>query len=151
VRWGADDTAKVRGISRLEPLGGLSNPAVLYLGTTEDHARAVFLLGPNALAGGDRACGEKTCRVIGLKAGQSADIGVLGVDGAPARRFVLSVDAIRETAVASEDAALALRARVHQDGRAVLRAMIKDPKTAAAIGQFGYALSLGAVVSITAP
>ena len=40
---------------------------------------------------------------------------------------------------------------VDKDGRPGLRALIKDPKTAAAIGQFGYALSLGAVVSVTAP
>jgi hypothetical protein len=151
VRWGADDTAKVRGISRLEPLGGKVNPALLYLGTTEDHSRAVFLLGPNALADGDAACGEKTCRVIGLKAGQSVDVGVVGIDGAPARKFSLTVDAIRKIAVESKDAALALRARVDADGRTVLRAMIQDPKTAAAIGQFGYALSIGAVVGITAP
>ena len=151
VRWGADDSAKIRGLSRLEPLGGTSNPALLYLGTTEDHSRAVFLLGPKALADGEAACGERTCRVIGLKAGQSIDVGVVGVDGAPGRSFVLSVESIAKTVVQSEDAALALRARVHEDGRKVLRAMIKDPLTAAAIGQFGYALSVGAVVQITAP
>jgi hypothetical protein len=151
VRWGADDTAKVRGLSRLEPLGGTSNPALLYLGTTENHSRAVFLLGPNALAKGEAACGEKTCRVIGLKAGESIEVGVVGVDGGANRRFALSIESIAKTVVRTEDAALALRARVDKDGRPVLRAMIKDPKTAAAIGQFGYALSLGAVVSVTAP
>ena len=52
--------------------------------------------------------------------------------------------------VAGRDAAK-LRLSVHPDGRDVLRAMIKDAKTAAAIGQFAYDRTAGAVVAITAP
>jgi hypothetical protein len=152
VRWGTDDSAKARGISRLEPLGGQSDPALLYLGTTDDHAQAMFVLGPNALADAPKdECAEETCRIIVLKAGKSVDVGVVGVDGGADRRYVLTVDAITETVVASEAAAREQGARVHSAGREVLREIIKDPKTAAAIGQFGYAPSLGAVVGITAP
>jgi hypothetical protein len=151
LSFGADKTAAVRGVSRLEPLGDLSNPALLYLGTTADHQRAMFLLGPNAIADGEGDCAEKSCRIIGLKAGQSAVVGVQGQDGGEARTFTLVVDAIAGGAVADEAAALKQRARVHHDGRDVLREMIKDAKTAAAIGQFTYDRSLGAVVKIPAP
>jgi hypothetical protein len=151
VRWGSDATADIRGLSRLEALGGLSDPALLYLGTTKDHAKAVFLLGPNAIAGDASACAETTCRVIALKAGASATVGVVGTDGAAARRFELVVASIPEIAAADEAAATALRARVDADGRAVLRTMIKDPKTATAIGQFSYDRRAGAVVAKAAP
>jgi hypothetical protein len=149
VRWGADATAGVRGLSRLEPLGGLSDPALLYLGTTTDHARAVFLLGPNAIAGDASACAEATCRVIALKAGESAAVGVAGAGGGAGRRFELVVASISAVAAADEAAAAALRARVHADGRDVLRSVIKDRRTATAIGQFSYDARLGAVVPRT--
>ncbi len=152
VRWGADDGAAVRGLSRLQPLGGTSNPALLYLGTTDDHTQAVFVLGPGALTDAAKGrCAEQTCRIVSLKAGQSLAVGVVGVDGGPDRRYVLTVDAIAQIAVASESAAREQRARVHPAGRGVLRAIIKDRPTAAAIGQFSYDPSTGAVVRITAP
>lgn len=151
LRWGPDDEAAVRGVSRLEPLGGTSNPALLYLGTTEGGARAVFLLGPNASSDvAKRGCAEKTCRIVALKAGQSTAVAVQGVDGGEVRNFTLVIDAIAERAVAGEAAAAEQRTRVHHDGRDVLRAMIKDAKTAAAIGQFAYDRTLGAVVAIDA-
>jgi hypothetical protein len=151
VSWGTDSGVPVRGLSRLEPLGGTSNPALLYLGTTEAHDKALFLLGPDALADGEPACTETSCRIIELKAGQSVAIGVVGKDGAADRRYELKVAAIAEQAVADQAEALALRGRVHADGRDVLRAMVKDTKTALAIGQFTYDRSLGAVVTVGAP
>lgn len=151
VRWGPDATADTRGISRLQPLGGTSNPALLYLGTTADHERAVFLLGPNALTDDEKLCADKSCRIIALKAGESVGIGVVGTDGAADRSYELGVTSIPEIAVADEAAARALRARVHADGREVLRAMIKDPRTAESIGQLTYDRSIGAVVAIDAP
>jgi hypothetical protein len=150
VRWGADDKADVRGLSRLAPLGGTKNPALLYLGTNVTGTRAAFLLGPNAVADGDGECADDHCRVISLKIGKSVDVGVLGLDGAPARRFHLVLDAI-VTDHFSVRTALQRRARVHPDGRDVLRAMIKDATTAAAIGHFTYDVELGGVVALTRP
>ncbi|MEA2156938.1 MAG: hypothetical protein QOE11_3078 [Solirubrobacteraceae bacterium] len=152
VRWGADDQAAVRSLSRLQPLGGLSDPALLYLGTTRHGARALFLLGPDAIADvRDGECAENTCRVISLKAGRSIAIGVVGREGAASRSYDLVVDAVVAQPAADESTALELRGRVHHDGRDALRAMIRDPRTAAAIGQFRFDRSLGAVVAIDAP
>ena len=149
VRFGADDSAAVRGLSRLEPLGDKANIAALYLGPTADHTRAVFLLGPNAvITSGDGACGEKTCRVVALKAGQSITLGVIGASGYAEQSFVLAVDELHEQTVATQDALLELRDRVHADGREVLRSMILDKTTAAAVGKLTYDRQLGAVVLV---
>jgi hypothetical protein len=151
VRWGQDEHADVRGLSRLQPLGGSSNPGLLYLGTTQRGARAVFLLGPNASAHGDGACAEKTCRVMRLKAGDTTVVTVQGDDATTPQRFTLVVEAIRRQAASGEAAARKLRGRVDRDGRDVLREIIKDSATAAAIGQFRFDRTLGAVVAATAP
>ncbi len=149
VHWGADATAAVRGLSRLQPLGGLANPALVYLGTTADHTRAVFVLGPNATATGEGACAEDSCRVVALKAGQKIDVTVTSLDDAGESSFVLAIDEIAEQAVSGEAEAAELRGRVHRDGRDVLREIIKDRKTADAIGQFAYDSARGAVVPTT--
>jgi hypothetical protein len=146
VRFGADDAAPVRGLSRLEPLGGQANPAALYLGPTANHTHAVFLLGPNAVATGAGACGETTCRVFALKAGESATIQVIGASGYMEAQYVLTLDKIAEQPVADEATLLAMRGRVHADGRDVLRTMILDRTTAAAVGKLTYNRRLGAVV-----
>jgi hypothetical protein len=151
VRWGADEHVAVRGLSRLQPLGGPSNPALLYLGTTARGTRAIFLLGPNAGARGDGTCAERTCRVMRLKAGDTTVVTVQGTDGGAPRQRTLVVDAITRRDAASDAAARTLRARVDRDGRDVLRAIIKDRATAAAIGRFRFDSALGAVVAITAP
>jgi hypothetical protein len=151
VRWGRDEHAAVSGLSRLQPLGGSPNPALLYLGTTRSGARAVFLLGPNASAEGDGTCAEKTCRVIRLKPGDTTVVTVQDADGATPRRFALVVDAIARQPARNAAAARKLRARVDRDGRDVLREIIKDSATAAAIGQFRFDRTLGAVVATTAP
>jgi hypothetical protein len=151
VRWGQDAKADVHGVSRLQPLGGGSDPALLYLGTTKAGARAVFLLGPNASADGDGTCAEKTCRVLRLKAGNTTVVTVQGEDGGASRQYTLVIDDIARSATSSEAAAAKLRARVDHDGRDVLNAMIKDAATAAAIGQFRFDRTLGAVVAVSAP
>lgn len=150
ARWGADDTADVRGLSRLQALGGASNPAVMYLGTTTGGRRAVFLLGPSALATGDGKCAESRCRVFVMSPGDKSTVGVLSADGTW-RKFTLVIDKIVPQVSATVAEARALRARVDADGRAVLREMIKDPKTAAAIGLFAYDRATGAVVATDAP
>jgi hypothetical protein len=147
VRWGQDAKSGVHGVARLQPLGGVTNPALLYLGTTRAGTRAIFLLGPNASAEGDGTCAEKSCRVVRLKAGDKTVVSVQGEEGSTVGRYTLVVARIARQAAGSEDAAVKLRARVHHDGRDALRAMIKDAKTAAAIGQFRFDRSLGAVVA----
>jgi hypothetical protein len=147
VRWGADAGAAVRGLSRLQPLGGLASPALVYLGTNATHAYALFLLGPAASAAAEGMCAETTCRVIGLKAGQSIAVDVHGADGAVTASFALGIDAIAAQPGQGADAL----DRVDADGRDVLRQIIKDPATAAAIGQFGYDRTVGAVVRNPAP
>jgi hypothetical protein len=151
VRWGQDAKADVHGVSRLQPLGGRSNPALLYLGTTKAGARAVFLLGPNASTDGDGTCAEKTCRVLRLKAGDTMVVTVQGEAGGASRQYTLVIDDIARSATSSAAAAAKRRARVYQDGRDALNAMIKDAATAAAIGQFRFDRSLGAVVAVSAP
>jgi hypothetical protein len=151
VRWGQDAKARIHGVSRLQPLGGRSDPALLYLGTTKAGARAAFLLGPNASADGDGTCAEKTCRVLRLKAGDRTVVTVQGEDGGASRQYTLVIDDIARSAASSEAAAAKLRARVDHDGRNVLSAMIKDAATAAAIGQFRFDRTLGAVVAVSAP
>ncbi|HTN24670.1 MAG TPA: hypothetical protein VL120_11830 [Solirubrobacteraceae bacterium] len=150
ARWGADDTADVRGLSRLQALGGTSNPAVMYLGTTSGGRRAVFLLGPSALATGDGKCAESRCRVFVMSPGDKSTVGVLSADGSW-RKFTLVIDKIVPQVSATVAEARALRARVDADGRSVLREMIKDPHTAAAIGLFAYDRATGAVVATDAP
>ena len=149
VRFGTDENAAVRGLSRQQPLGDPANPAALYLGPTADHQRAAFLLGPNAIVtGGEGACGEKTCRVVALRPGQSITMGVVGPSGYAEHSYVLKVEEIHEQKVGSEDSLMTLRDRVDADGRDVLREMIKDRPTATAVGKLTYDRGLGAVVLV---
>lgn len=146
LSFGAGDGAEVRGVSRLEPLGGRSNPAVQYLGTTRSGRSAVFLLGPGAVSEGDAECAETTCRVIALKPGDRQVVEVTDEQGS-IRRYALEIDDVVREIADSVGEADRLRARVDADGREVLRAMILDRPTANAIGQFAYDRSTGAVVA----
>jgi hypothetical protein len=149
VRFGADENAAVSGLSRLESLGDSANPAALYLGPTANHTRAVFLLAPNAVVTtGEADCGETTCRIVALKAGQSITLGVIGASGYVEQSYVLTVDEMHEQKVGSEDELMTLRDRIADGGRDVLREMIKDRTTAAAVGKVTYDRGLGAVVLV---
>lgn len=150
LSFGPDENAEVRVASRLEPLGGKEDPSLLYLGTTGDGSHAVFLLAPNAVAVGEGVCGEPTCRVIALKPGEATLVALQGADGQVHTSLLKIVDVARRV-MDGPAAAAKLRRSVHPDGRDVLRAMIKDAKTAAAIGQFGFDRTRGAVVAISAP
>ena len=110
----------------------------------------MFLLGPSALATGDVVCAESRCRVFVMSPGDKATVGVVSADGTW-RKFTLVIDKIVPQVSATVAEARTLRARVDADGRAVLREMIKDPKTAAAIGLFAYDRATGAVVATDAP
>ena len=79
---------------------------------------------------------------------ESATIVVAGKDGAPGQTYVLGLDEMHEQKVATEAALTELRGRVDPDGRDVLRSMILDKTTAAAVGKLTYDPSLGAVVLV---
>ncbi len=146
LAFGETADASVRGVSRLEALGGNSNPALLYLGTTWGGGHAVFLLGPKAISQGDAKCAEETCRVIALKEGDTQTVGVRDDDGT-ARTYIVKIDEITRQVTSTVAGADKLRAREHADGRDVLRSMILDKTTADAIGQFAYDRDTGAVVA----
>ncbi len=146
VRWSTAKGGKPRPLSRLTPLGGLVEPAALYLGVAKSAGnRAVFLLGPNATSDGDGECVDRACRVIALKSGESQIVTVQPSDGADARRYHL--DVVRVKAVAT-DAAVArtMRVRVHPDGRGVMRAMWQNAATATALGPIQYDRDIGLLV-----
>ncbi|HUR84840.1 MAG TPA: hypothetical protein VMY78_05805 [Solirubrobacteraceae bacterium] len=146
LAFGESDDAPVRGVSRLEALGGDSDPALLVLGTTWGGGYAVFLLGPNAISQGDAECAEATCRVIALKEGDTQTVGVRDDDGT-ARTYNMKIDEITRQVTSTVAGADRLRAREDADGRDVLRSMILDKATANAIGKFAYDRATGAVVA----
>lgn len=150
VRWGRDEHADVRGLSRLQPLGGAANPALVYLGTTAHGARAVFVLGPAAESDGDGVCAERTCRVIALKPGETRTVQVLDAAG-DTHRFTLVVEDITRRVMATRSAALERRARLHPFGRDVLGEISQDARTATALGKFAVDRATGAVVASSAP
>lgn len=139
VRWGSSLDAPVHAISRLTPLGGRDAPAAVYLGPTRaDRLWAVFVLGPNTTSRGDGICKAGTgCRMIGLKAGDRQRVSVHGSDGRVVRRYWLRVHSLK-TVRTTARAARAGRARVHPDGRVVLREMRRDPFTATVLGKARY-------------
>ncbi len=152
VRWYAAKPGMSRPLARLTPLGGLVDPALLYLGVTRSKgAYAVFLLGPNATSDGEAACEDDTdCRVIGLKSGQSQLVTVQPPDGGEARQYHLEVVSVKAVAT---DAATArtMRAKVHADGRDVMREIWQDRPTADALRPIRYDRDTGLLVKTATP
>ena len=147
VRWYETEPGKPQPISRLEPFGGLADPAALYLGVTRSGGNyAVFLLGPDATSDGEAKCDdEPNCRVIGLKSGQSQIITVQPPDGGAARRYHLEVVSVK--AVETDAAkARSMRAKVHADGRDVMRRMWQHRPTAEALQPIQYDRDSGLLV-----
>jgi hypothetical protein len=139
VRWGSSLDAPSHAIARLTPLGGRDAPAAVYLGPTRaDRLWAVFVLGPNATWRGDGICKAGTgCRMIGLKAGDRQRVSVHGSDGKVVRRYWLRVRSVKTVATTAR-AARRARARVHSDGRAVLREMRRNPIGALVLANARY-------------
>jgi hypothetical protein len=149
VRFGPTDAdaPEVHAISRLTPLGGVTEPALLYLGVSPDGRHAIFLLGPTAQQHGEGRCVDaKGCRIIGLEAGTSTVVDVTPTAGEP-RQYSLDVVTVKREEVQSKAAARKARARVHPDGRDVLRDVLGDGATAQALGTIAYAQSLGLLVA----
>ena len=142
VRAYAGERGRPRPVSRLTPFGAVSDPIALYLGVTRSDALyAVFLLGSDATAQGEANCEDKDCRIIGLKAGGRQVITVRPSGGEP-RRYRLEAVSVR--AVTTDRAtASTMRARVHPEGRKVMREMWQDARTAAALEPVRYDRSRG--------
>lgn len=142
VRAYGGERGRPRPVSRLTPFGAVSDPIALYLGVTRSDALyAVFLLGSDATAQGEPNCEDEDCRIIGLKTGGRQVITVRPSGGEP-RRYRLEAVSVR--AVTTDRAtASAMRARVHPEGRKVMREMWQDARTAAALEPVQYDLSRG--------
>jgi len=148
VRWSEGDApAKSRRISRLTPLGGLLDPAVLYLGVSKDGKHALFLLGPNATSVGEAKCREATCRVISLGEDDTQIVDLKPADSAP-RQFQLEIVSVKSHKLSNAAEAAKARRKVHPDGRDVLSEMLQDAPTLAAAGGFGYDRLLGVIVKV---
>lgn len=143
VRVDGAERGKPFAMSRLTPLGGASDPGVVFLGVAKAGARyAVFVLGPHATSEGQATCkGDTDCRMIGLRAGQSQVVTVRRPSGA-VRRFTLRVASIR-TVTTSAARARAARARTHPDGYDVLRDLREHAPSAATLRTARYDVKAG--------
>jgi hypothetical protein len=147
VRFGGDSTpAGTRTLSRLTPLPSTSDHAVIYLGVSSKGA--AFLLGGGVTAEGEGECLDANCRIVALDAGESTLVDVVPAGGGDTRQYTLEVAALDKLG-ASAAIAEKMRARVHRDGRDVLRAMLEDPQAAAAADAFTYDADAGLLVPDT--
>jgi hypothetical protein len=149
VRWSEAEGGATRPISRLTPLGDPGERAALYLGVS-DAGFAVFLLSPHARAEGVAGCEDAgSCRLMGLKAGRTQIISVQSPDGSKAHRFHLEAVSIKRV-VTSVATASRMRAKVHSEGRAVMRALWADRATALELGGIRYDQPTGLLVKSSA-
>jgi hypothetical protein len=145
VRWSEAEGGATRPISRLTPLGDPGERAALYLGVTAS-GYALFLISPNASVKGVAGCDDvASCRGFGLKPGQKQFITVQPSDGGTARSYYLEVVSVKAVAT-SVAVARRMRAKVHSEGRAVMRAMWSDASTAQALSEVRYDATTGLVV-----
>jgi hypothetical protein len=145
VRWSQTDSGPSRPLTRLTPLGDVGDRAALYLGVSAA-GFAVFLLSPNAVAEGMAGCEElSSCRVIGLQAGATQVVALQPPDGGKARRYYLEAVSVKRVTTTLA-AARTMRAKVHSEGRAVMRALWADGPTAYELGMFRYDRATGLLV-----
>lgn len=149
VQWYQAQPGTPRPIARLTALGGAAEPAALFLGVTKAKGTyAMFLLAPGVTPEGEGTCeNETSCRIIGLKAGETQVVTLPSSgDGGP-RRHELKVTSVKTI---ETDAATArtMRARVHADGRKVMRAMWQDRPTAEALGPIRYDVASGLLFKV---
>jgi len=140
--------ATTRPLARLTPVGRRRDPAAVYLGVMKvGRPYAVFVLGRHATSGGDGTCAvETSCRIIGLRPGDTQRITVYTADGHVARRYVVHVTSLKRITTSAANAR-AQRARVHPDGRAAGRAISRDAAGAAALRRVGYRRTTGLLFS----
>jgi hypothetical protein len=129
-----------RSLSRLTPLPGPSDHALIYIGATS--RGAAFLLGSGVTATGEGECLVVSCRIVALERGESTLVDVSPADDGAPRRYTLEVVTV-EKVDASATVARRMRARVNPHGRYALHAMLEDPQAATAFGLFAYDAGTG--------
>lgn len=145
VRFGARTASRAHGIARLAALGGRTTPAVQYLGVGSDRRSAVFVLGPEAVLLSRNACLDgDACRAIALARDDRATVEVRPA-GRPWRRYHLQVAGVLPSVAPTRRGALRARRASAAGGRTVLRRMIADRRTAAAVGRFAFSERRGTV------
>lgn len=145
VRFGARASARPRGIARLAALGGSADPAMQYLGVGSDRRSAVFVLGPNAHLLSRNACLDgRECRAIALGRGDVASLEVRPAHK-PWRKYRLQVQLVVRSVTRSRGAAARARRSAAPGGRAILRRMIADRRTAASLKRFTFRARAGVV------
>lgn len=145
VRWSSDAPPEDRRLARLTPLGGVIDPALLYLGVAPNGEHALFLLDPDATSTGDALCVDANCRMIALRSGESQIVDLKPEGGEP-RRFELKIVSVKRDELKSATNAAKARAKVHSEGREVLRSLIKHRPTADVIGDYAYDTDRGVLV-----
>jgi hypothetical protein len=131
-------------ISRLTPVPGPGDPALIYLGVSAKGATFLLGSGTTATASGEGQCVDSHCRIIALKQGESMVVYATQGEG-KARRLSLAVTSI-DKIDASADYAKKMHARVHPDGREALTEMLGDRTAATAIGAIRYDTETGLLV-----
>jgi hypothetical protein len=141
VRFAAgSNRAAARSLSRLTPLPGPSDHALIYIG--ESARGAAFLLGSGVTATGEGGCLDVNCRIVALDRGESTLVDVTPADDSAPRRYTLAVVTI-EKVTASATLAKQMRARVNPHGRYALHAMLEHPQAATAFGLLTYDAGTG--------
>ncbi|MEA2224295.1 MAG: hypothetical protein QOH83_2671 [Solirubrobacteraceae bacterium] len=141
VRFAAgSNRAAARSLSRLTPLPGPSDHALIYIGATS--RGAAFLLGSGVTATGEGECLVVSCRIVALERGESTLVDVTPADDGAPRRYTLEAVTI-EKVDASATVAKKMRARVNPHGRYALHAMLEDPQAATAFGLVTYDADTG--------
>lgn len=139
-------------LKRLAVFGDDANPALQFIGISRGGQYAIFLLGPDATAGGDDgACiVADTCRAIGLRKGDELEVAVAQPGAAP-KQYKLKLTSLRRVARGSVKAARRERARVAKGGRTVMKTLAEDRPTAATLGQLRYGPATGTVALVRTP
>jgi len=133
-------------------IGDKDNPALMCIGVSRGGEYAIFLLGPNATAGGDDgACYvADTCRAIGLRKRDVLEVEVAEPGGA-ASHYKLEIRSLRRVARGTAAAAKRDRGRIAAGGREALHVFSKDGPTAAALAQLRYGQGSGTVALVRSP
>ena len=141
VRFGDIETGQLvtRNVKRLTGLPG-GNPAALYLGLTENHAGAVFLIDSEVEVVGDGVCdpAPKDCQTLVLKPGET----VFLTRGQ--RQWELDLIAVNTRRTTDRAEARRSRNEVARGGRQALRRM----KSAS---RYRYSKASGTVREVSAP
>ena len=126
VRFGnsQSDTLERMSLARLKPLPDADEPALIYLGVTDDKKSAIFLVDSDVEAQGDGVCNPtpNNCETIRLREGETEFFDVLDEKGEPTDQYQLDLVKIRRSTTASAAKAAAARAKASKAGRRVLRA-----------------------------